>query len=557
MVAASRDPKFGDYQCNAAMPAAKKLGRKPRELAEELIAAVKPGLEESVESLEVAGPGFINVRLRDEWLSAQLDAMDVARWPHPSKRVVVDYSSPNVAKEMHVGHLRSTIIGDAICRILAFAGHDVVRQNHVGDWGTQFGMLCAYLKEHGGELEGLSGIEELYRRANALYKEDPEFAARARAEVVNLHGGEPSTLEAWRRVLDRSREHYLPIYRRLGVLLTEEDERGESFYNDRLAEVVEDLATRFAPGRATPLEVRESEGALCAFLQDEAGKPMFEKDDQPTPFIIRKSDGAFLYASTDLAALRFRVAELGGEHLIYVVGIPQTLHFQMLFATARAAGLTRLPDGREATLEHVAFGSVLGADRKPLKTREGGTVKLMELLDEAVERAERVVREKSEGFSDEEIRAIAEAVGIGAVKYADLSQSRTTDYVFSFDKMVSMQGNTAPYLMYAYARIRSIVRQGEDSQAGAISLGHPTERALATTLLQFPELLETVMSGWKINLLADYLYGVAGAFNRFYENCRVLDDEEHRASRLALCQRTAEVLERGLGLLGIRVLERM
>jgi arginyl-tRNA synthetase len=612
------DERFGDYQSNVAMSLAKTLGRPPREVAERLVAAIRQAERAPAvfESLEVAGPGFINIRLKAELLDQMLDAIPPVTEPAADRlgvepvaepqTVVVDYSSPNIAKQMHVGHLRSTIIGDTIARILEFDGHNVIRQNHVGDWGTQFGMLCAHLKEklpdaidRPGEVH-LADLEDFYRQASARDKEDPAFHERARAEVVALHRGEESTMRAWRYIVEESRRHYERVYERLGVSLTREHERGESFYADRLERVVQDLQEQFGPGAAAGappasgvpgITVEESDGALCIFHRTLDGEPLFKNPDgKPIPMIIRKSDGAYLYATTDLAALDLRLRELQADRVIYVTDARQTLHFQMLFAAARAAGWT-VDDDRiaEARLEHVTFGSILGEDRRPLKSRTGENVKLSELLDEAVNRAEALILaneadpDKRRGFTEAEIRDIAEAVGIGAVKYADLSQNRQGDYVFSWDRMLAMEGNTAPYLMYAYARIRSIHRKGAqdkpsaDTAAGVaqpppagqahlqtpvpqgIHLIEPAERALGRQILRFEETLEAVTGGLRINLLTDYLYQLAGLFMKFYETCPVLsaDNPAVRASRLELCDLAARTLKCGLDLLGIRVVERM
>ncbi|MBI3929151.1 MAG: arginine--tRNA ligase [Armatimonadetes bacterium] len=556
LVAPTRDERFGDYQCNLAMSAAKKLGRKPREIAAELMAAVEL---EMCEPPEIAGPGFINLKLKADWLGQELSDFSPDRWGQEPRTVVVDYSSPNVAKELHVGHIRSTIIGDAISRILEFGGHRVIRQNHLGDWGTQFGILCAYLKEVETQGLELSSIEQLYRAAAARFKTDQAFADQARAEVVALHQGEPSTRRAWQQVIELSRKRFIPLYRRMGVLLRQEDERGESFYNDRLPGVVEHLKQNFSDeGR---LRVVDSEGAVCVFLYDSEGQPRFlNPEGQPLPLLVQKSDGAFLYSTTDIAAIRFRVEELGADWIVYVVGAPQKLHFEMLFATVREAGYAP----PEVKLEHVAFGSILGEDRKPFKTRDGGTVKLEELLDEAVERAAQLVRDREAdprtalGLSLEEIPEIAEVVGVGGIKYADLSQSRTTDYVFSWDKMLSLEGNTAPYLMYAYARTRSLLAKAGVFEPGPIRVEEEAELKLALALLRFPETLEAVQEGWRLNLLCDYLYGVAGLFSRLWETVQVLKaPEPQRLWRLRLCCCTGDVLKLGLGLLGIRVLQRM
>ncbi|GMU22661.1 MAG: arginine--tRNA ligase [Phycisphaerae bacterium] len=594
LIRPATDSRFGDYQSNVAMGLAKTLGSKPRDLAARIVEALSEIAADACEPFEIAGPGFINIRLKSDWLADRLNVIPPATAEDrlgidpaiDPQVVVVDYSGPNVAKQMHVGHLRSTIIGDGIARLLDFAGHSVIRQNHIGDWGTQFGMLIALLKErmpdalsNPGKVH-LEDLEAFYREASQRDKADPAFSERARAEVVALHRGAADTHSAWRYIVDESRSHYMPIYRRLNVMLTREDERGESFYSDRLAQVVEDLERQYRPGTAAgvppasglpTITVEESEGALCIFHHTPEGQSLFKNPEgKPFPMIIRKSDGAFLYATTDLAALDFRIRELKAGRIVYVTDARQALHFQMLFAAARAAGWT-VPDsgGVEVQLDHVTFGSILGEDRKPLKTRSGENIKLSELLDEAVARAEALIRateadpEKRRGFSEAEIKDVAEAVGIGAVKYADLSQNRQSDYVFSWDKMLALEGNTAPYLMYAYARIRSIYRKGEDTgvdlAGGVIRLEAAQERALGLKILQFAEILESAAEGLRLNLLTDYLYELSGSFMRFYESCPVLAAEslEIKASRLRLCDLTARTLRIGLGLLGIRVVERM
>ncbi len=612
LIRVSTDEQFGDYQSNVAMGLGKRLSRKPREVAQQLVDVLQQdaAARRLVESFEIAGPGFINIRLGSTALADLLSAIPAAgdaseprtpvRGPRLAsgvpisdarpQRVVVDYSGPNIAKQLHVGHIRSTIIGDAIARVLEFEGHEVIRQNHIGDWGTQFGMLCAYLKEkfpaalEQPEQVHLADLEEFYKAASSRDKEDPAFAERARAEVVALHRHEPSTLRAWQYIVDESRNHYMPIYQRLGAGLTREHERGESFYSDRLPDVVRELQRQFggsepsaAPGASggIKIHVRDSDGALCIFHYGHDGEPLFKSPEgEPFPMIIRKSDGAYLYATTDLAALRFRIRELNADRIIYVTDARQVLHFQMLLAAVRAAGWT-LPPGRstEIQLEHITFGSILGEDRKPLKSRSGENIKLADLLDEAVARAEKLIRdteadaEKRRGFSEAEIKDVAEAVGIGAVKYADLAQNRQSDYVFSWDKMLAMEGNTAPYLMYAYARIRSIHRKGAAGEpagppAGTgerITLDAPAERILGRQILRFAETLEGLSESLRPNLLTDYLYQLAVAFMKFYETCPVLaaDTPDLRASRLKLCDLTARTLHVGLGLLGIRVVERM
>jgi len=584
------DEKFGDYQSNVAMSLAKKLKQKPRDVAQQIIDALPDATNSICEPFEIAGPGFINIRLKNDWLASTLnsipsadqrDRLGIEPIDDP-QTVVVDYSGPNIAKQMHVGHIRSTIIGDTIARALEFDGHKVIRQNHIGDWGTQFGMLCAHLKEKmpkaltDPDQVHLADLEDFYKEANARDKEDKAFNELARAEVVSLHNKEESTLKAWQYIVNESRNHYIPLYQRLGVSLTVNDERGESFYAERLPEVVKELQDQcgdnfVGPEGETHIRVVEDQGALCVFHNKPDGKPMFvNPDGDPVPMIIRKSDGAFLYATTDLAALKFRISELNADRIIYVTDARQAQHFDMLFSAVKAAGWTRPPGkSNEVQLEHVTFGSILGEDRKPLKTRSGENIKLADLLNEAVSRAEEMIRtneadpDKKRGFSEDEIKDIAEAVGIGAVKYADLCQNRQSDYIFSWNKMLAMDGNTAPYMMYAYARIRSIYRKGAEEigrlSDGKIILDDPYERMLARQILRFAETIDSVCQSLRINLLTEYLFELANLFMKFYENCPVLraDTDEQRASRLQLCDITARTLQIALNLLGIRTVERM
>lgn len=561
-IAPTRDEKHGDYQCNAALGLARRIGRNPRELAGDLAREMLDLDTGLLAGAEVAGPGFLNLRLRDQALVEALQGLGQPA-PASGRRVVVDYSSPNIAKQMHVGHLRSSIIGDSICRILEHLGHEVLRQNHVGDWGTQFGLLCAYLMDRGteaGEVD-LGDLEALYREAQALAERDESFRERSRQRVVALHQADSETLATWRRIVDTSVDHIHELYDRMGLLLTRQDMRGESFYNPLLAPVVEDLQTRF-PAGSRPMEVVQHEGAVCVFLYDAEGEPRFRNaQGEAQPLLVRKSDGAFLYPTTDLAAVRYRTGDLGADWLVYVTDSRQALHFQMFFQAAREAGWVG-----DRQLEHVTFGTVLGPGGTPLKTREGGNVKLSDLLDEAVERATRLIQANEEdpdrqrGFSPEEVQEIAAAVGIGAVKYADLSQNRSSDYVFSFDRMLALEGNTAPYLLYAYARIRSIQRRaGQLPDQPLLLLEDPHERRLALHLARLGETLDQVVSGWRLNLLCEYLYGLSGLYMKFYENCPVLaaPTPQLRTSRLGLCGATAEVLRVGLGLLGLKVVERM
>jgi arginyl-tRNA synthetase len=569
IVAQAGRSEFGDYQANGVMPAAKAMGAKPRDLAEKVIAQLGRGgagdLSDLTEPPTVAGPGFINIRLKADWLARQLGAIGGddrlgAERPAKPQTVVVDYSGPNLAKEMHVGHLRSTIIGDALARTLDFLGHDVKRQNHVGDWGIPFGMLTARLHEKSeyhdlgnGSYEliipPIKDMEDLYREAKILFDKDEKFANKVREYVVKLQSGDERIKALWKWVVDESLIHVNEIYEKLGVLLvcdyTSRDiVRGESAYNDDLPKVVEDL-------RKAKL-LRESQGAQCVFL------PEFkDKEGNELPLIVQKTDEGYLYATTDLAAIRYRVRELKADRILYVTDSRQALHFRHVFAVARAAQFAP----PSVSLEHVAFGMMLGADGKPFKTREGGTVKLMALLDEAEQRAFDLVTEKNTELDEARRREIARVVGIGAVKYADLAQNRTSDYVFSWDKMLSLEGNTAPYMQYAYARVRSIFRKSQmdvPPQAGDVLIREPAERALALKLVQFPETVAAVAAECLPNVLCAYLYDLAGAFMGFYETCPVLQSEPPlRASRLALCDLTARAIRTGLGLLGIQTIEQM
>lgn len=565
----TKDEKHGDYQCNAAMGLSKRLKQNPRQigtkLAEAISAADKElaaasGRSPLIASIEVAGPGFVNISLTDEALLDGLHNVKERMAMDNPPFAIVDYSCPNIAKQMHVGHLRSTIIGDSICRILEYLGYKVRRDNHIGDWGTQFGLLCAWVMDHSKEdvdKIDLSDLEALYRESQALAETDEKFREQSRLRVVALHRGDPETLAVWKRIVDKSMDHVSSVYEKLGVLLTREDAVGESFYNPMLPSVVEDLQKAFPKG-SRPMEVVENEGAICVFMYNDDGTPMFANPEGgPLPFIIRKTDGAYLYPTTDLACLRYRVGELKADRIIYTTDSRQSLHFKMLFASSGMAGWSG-----SAQLEHVPFGSVLGQDGKPLKTRAGRNVHLSDLLDEAVDQARKNIQTgEGRSFTEEEMDEIARAVGIGAVKYADLSQNRLSDYVFSFDKMLSMEGNTAPYLLYAYARIRSIVRRadGGASEDAPIKPEHPAERRLLLQLARFNEIIMQAADGWRLNLLCDYLYNLSGLYMKFYENCSVLNapDDSVKASRLALCMHTARVLKLGLGLLGIKTVERM
>lgn len=547
-VTATADGRFGDYQTNAAMALAKVLRRNPRELAA-LIAEACAALPSCVR-VEVAGPGFINFHLSDRWLGDRLleqhaDQRLGVPAADPSLRVVVDFSAPNVAKPMHVGHIRSTIIGDCLARVARFVGHDVITDNHIGDWGTQFGMILHGWKRSldAGALERdpIAELLRIYRETNLAAKEDEAVLEACRDELVKLQAGDAENLEIWRRCVDLSLGQLRGIYDTLGV--TFDHFLGESHYNARLQPMVEEL---LESGLA-----ELSDGAVCVFFRD-----VPELADKPC--LIRKRDGGYLYATTDLATIEHRVREWRAERIWYVVGAPQQLHFQQVFEVARRMGA-------EASMTHVAFGSILGADRKLMKTRSGESVGLREVLDEAVERARVVVDGKNPDLPEDERREIATTVGIGAVKYAELSQHRMKDYVFDWDRMLSLQGNTAPYLQYSYVRVRSIFRKLEDAEAvmrEAVSTApvftEPAERALALHLQRFPEVVPDVLDGFTPNSLALYLQELARAFHAFFEACPVLKTEgATRAGRLLLCDLTAKVLRQGLDLLGIGVVERM
>jgi len=640
LVRPATDARFGDYQINGVMPLAKQLKTNPRKLAEQIVA--KLNISDICETPEIAGPGFINLRLKPEFISANLSqiskdatGLGIEKAGTP-KTIVVDFSGPNIAKQMHVGHLRSTIIGDCICRLLELQGHKVIRQNHIGDWGTQFGMvilglwhICMAEEKHADQKPYYqTELEEL--RANAKDKDKLESICRRIAQrqekdfdedrdgeklfkrflekiekrdvsevwdkillayqymnlleatiaetgltVTTVVNGKEETIpygslsrhvtvmlqkggkenkqerDAWEFVRAITLEECNRIYKKLGVTLTDGDIRGESEYKDDLPDVVAELKKK---GMAV-----ESEGAVCVFPEE-----FKDKEGKPLPVIIQKSDGAYLYATTDLAAIRYRVGELKADKIIYVTDARQGLHFEMVFAVARKAGWVK----PETELVHVTFGSVLGEDGKPLKTRSGENVKLKELLDEAIERARKVVEEKNPGLSEDEKKKIANAVGIGAVKYADYTNNRTSDYIFSFDKMLAMEGNTAPYMQYAYARIKSINRKGKErgidvdkELAGVkeLNIGEPSEVDLAKYLIRYGEAISSSAGDYRPNYLTAYLYDLAQKFSSFYNDCPVLDaSADKRPTRLLLCDLTAKTIEHGLhNLLGIEVIEQM
>jgi arginyl-tRNA synthetase len=542
-IAPAADTRFGDYQANAAMVLAKQIKANPRELAAKIADYFEAG--EICEKPEIAGPGFLNFRLKPQWVAQQLRALagdarcGAPETRHP-QRVVIDFSSPNIAKPMHVGHIRSTILGDALARIARFVGHEVVTDNHLGDWGTQFGKVLygwKHLLDRAAlERDPIAEMTRLYREVNALEQTDPAVHKTAREELVKLQQGDPENRAIWQQLIDLSWAEFSDIYEQLGVRF---DERlGESFYDPALAALVDKL---LADGNA-----QISEGAACIFFPDLPA--LADK-----PCLVRKSDGGFLYATTDLATIEYRVERWNPHAVWYVTGAPQQLHFQQVFAAAKRMGVT-------TRLDHIAFGSILGEDHKLMKTRSGDNVPLRDLIGEAVTRARTMIEEKNPELPGEEKDHIARVVGLGAVKYAELSQHRMTDYVFSWSKMLSLQGNTAPYLQNAYVRVRSIFRKlgAELGTAQEVVLTEPAELALAKKLLQFGEIVPLVLHEFRPNLLANHLFETANTFHTFYEACPVLKSEgTTQHSRLVLCEATARVLKQGLDLLGIEVPERM
>jgi len=542
-VTAAADNRFGDYQANAAMVLAKQAKANPRELASNIAEYFEAG--DVCEKPEIAGPGFLNFRLKPEWVSRQVrglagDARCGAPETEHPRRIIIDFSSPNIAKPMHVGHIRSTILGDALARIARFLGHEIVTDNHLGDWGTQFGKVLYgwknLLDRAALERDPIAEMTRLYREVNALEQTDPAVHQAAREELVRLQQGDPENRAIWQQLVDLSWAEFEDIYDRLGVRF---DERlGESFYDPALAALVDRL---LANGTA-----QISEGAACVFFP---GIPALADK----PCLIRKSDGGFLYATTDLATIEYRVERWDPHAVWYVTGAPQQLHFQQVFAAARCMGI-------KTELDHIAFGSILGEDHKLMKTRSGDNVPLRDLIDEAVTRARAMIEEKNPELPAEEKDRIARIVGLGAVKYAELSQHRMTDYVFSWSKMLSLQGNTAPYLQNAYVRVRSIFRKlgAELGPAQEVVLTESAELALAKKLLQFGEVVPLVLHEFRPNLLANHLFETANAFHTFYEACPVLKSEDvTQHSRLVLCEATARVLKQGLDLLGVDVPERM
>ncbi len=533
-------PEFGDFQFNGAMALAKVLKKNPREIA----TLITDNLDTSgiLAKTQIAGPGFINLWLNDDWVAKQCneakndERLGIEKKEDPIK-VVVDYSGPNMAKQMHVGHLRSTIIGDTLANLLAFLGDEVIRQNHIGDWGTQFGMLIAYLEEQGSDGSGsLRDLEQFYKDAKKRFDEDSTFADKAREYVVKIQSGDAHCLGLWKKFIDISLGHCEEVYKKLDVNLAREDVRAESFYNDSLAKVLSDL------DKAGMLS--ESDGAQCVFLEGEE-----------IPVIVQKSDGGYLYATTDLAALWYRANVLGAKRISYVVDARQGGHFKQVFRVAKEAGF--VPE--DVKLEHVAFGTMMDKNGKPFKTRDGGTVKLIDLLDEAVERAKEAIKNKAD-YSDEEVEKIAKIVGIGAVKYADLSINRESNYIFDWDKMLSFEGNTSLYMQYAYARIQSIFRKYGQEAEGEIVLTDDLEHRLAVMLLQFEDILKKAAEDAAPNQITNYLYELVTLFMRFYERNPILKeeiDEKVRTSRLLLADLTAKTIKQGLSILGIGVLERL
>lgn len=550
LVRQSAKVQFGDYQANGVMGAAKKMGIPPRQLAEKILE--KLDITDIADKVEIAGPGFINIFLSPQWVAKQAEYaladehLNVT--PVEPQTIVIDYSSPNVAKQMHVGHLRSTIIGDASARTLSFLGHHVVRANHLGDWGTQFGMLIAYLEKKQNENAAdmaLSDLEAFYREAKKHYDEDEVFAERARNYVVKLQSGDEYCRTMWRKLVDITMQQNQVTYQRLNVTLTEDDIMGESLYNPMLAGIVADL-------KAKGLAV-ESEGATVVFLDEYKNK-----EGEPMGVIVQKKDGGYLYTTTDIACAKYRHETLHADRVLYYIDSRQHQHLMQAWTIVRKAGY--IPDSM--SLEHHMFGMMLGKDGRPFKTRSGDTIRLTDLLDEAEERARVLIAEKNPDMDKEELNNVARVVGIGAVKYADLSKNRTTDYIFDWDLMLSFEGNTAPYMQYAYTRVASIFKRAEideNALTQPISLTQSHERQLALRLVQFDETIMQVSREGTPHVMCAYLYDLAQTFSGFYENCPILsaEDENTRQSRLKLARLTAKTLKQGLDTLGIETVDRM
>ncbi|WP_109400514.1 arginine--tRNA ligase [Proteus sp. TJ1640] len=550
LVRQSAKVQFGDYQANGVMGAAKKMGIPPRQLAEKILE--KLDITDIADKVEIAGPGFINIFLSPQWVAKQAEDALVDEHlnitPVEPQTIVIDYSSPNVAKQMHVGHLRSTIIGDASARTLSFLGHNVVRANHLGDWGTQFGMLIAYLEKKQNENAAdmaLSDLEEFYREAKKHYDEDEVFAERARNYVVKLQSGDEYCRTMWRKLVDITMQQNQATYQRLNVTLTEDDIMGESLYNPMLPGIVADL-------KAKGLAV-ESEGATVVFLDEYKNK-----EGEPMGVIVQKKDGGYLYTTTDIACAKYRHETLHADRVLYYIDSRQHQHLMQAWTIVRKAGY--IPDSM--SLEHHMFGMMLGKDGRPFKTRSGGTIRLTDLLDEAQERARALIAEKNPDMDKDELNNVARVVGIGAVKYADLSKNRTTDYIFDWDLMLSFEGNTAPYMQYAYTRVASIFKRAdidENALTQPIVLTQSHERQLALRLVQFDETIMQVSREGTPHVMCAYLYDLAQAFSGFYENCPILsaEDENTRQSRLKLARLTAKTLKQGLDTLGIETVDRM
>jgi arginyl-tRNA synthetase len=555
-VTSSAQAQFGHYQCNNALKIGKALRIAPREAAQRIVAnfdRLSADGQEVISHLEIAGPGFINITLNPLFLASQIDAMvhdSRLGVPLPAKplKVIVEFSSPNIAKELHVGHLRSTIIGDAIARLFEFLGHNVLRLNHIGDWGTQFGMLIAYMHEHvpevlkGTKKTDLMELMSWYRAAKLRFDEDPEFKKRSQLQVVKLQSGDPDSLAAWKTICDISRKAFQEIYDLLDVKLVE---RGESFYNPYLAEVVAELDKKGL--------VTISDGAKCVFLEG-----FVTRDGQPLPMIIQKSDGGYNYDTTDMAAIRHRIFVEKADRIIYLTDAGQSLHFAMVFKAAEKAGYL---DPSQVRVDHVPFGVVLGSDGKKFKTRSGDVEKLIDLLLEAVTQAKVIMRERLPDLSESELDRVSQILGIDAIKYADLSSHRIKDYVFSYERMLKFEGNTAAFLLYAYVRIQGIKRKvGKEIKdvlnRAKVVLEHPTEIALAVHLRQFGEVLDVVARDLLPHRLCDYLYELAEKFHAFFRDCRV-EGSPQEESRLVLCEATSRILEKGLHLLGLKTLDRM
>ena len=533
-------PEFGDYQFNGAMALSKKLGKNPREIAANIIGNLD--LSGIIAKAEIAGPGFINLWLNTSFIASNCEKarsderVGVEKRETPVK-VVVDYSGPNMAKQMHVGHLRSTIIGDTLANLLTFLGDDVIRQNHIGDWGTQFGMLIAYLEEMGEDGSvSLKDLEQFYKDAKGRFDADETFADKAREYVVKIQSGDAHCLQLWQKFIDISLGHCEEVYSKLDVKLTRDDVRAESFYNDDLENVITDLNAKGS--------LQESNGAQCVFLEGDE-----------IPVIVQKGDGGYLYATTDLAALRYRANTLGAKRISYVVDARQGGHFKQVFKVAKEAGF--VPE--DVKLEHIAFGTMMDKGGKPFKTRDGGTVKLIDLLDEAVIKAKEAIKDK-EAYNEEEIENLAKIIGIGAVKYADLAINRESNYIFNWDKMLSFDGNTSLYMQYAYARIQSIFKRFDGEITGNIIIGDALEHRLAVMLLRFEDILERAADDASPNQITTYLYELATLFMRFYEQNPILKegvDEATKMSRLQLADLTAKTIKQGLDILGIQVVNKL